>query len=103
LIVSILDKCVLWRCVLRLPAKITTDWELNQCPLDHEFDGCILHCVQGSSQVKEMYAQIVYKDHKIIELNNRATEQDQRLIDLQAQLIKLVTFQSENKRNDFLI
>ena len=30
-----------------------------------------------------MYAQMVYKDHKIIELNNRIMEQDQIVIDMQ--------------------
>ena len=32
------------------------------------------------AQLKEMYAQLVYKDHKIIELNSRATDQDQVII-----------------------
>ena len=35
------------------------------------------------TQVQEMYAQMVYKDRKIMELNNKILEQDQRVIDLQ--------------------
>ena len=34
-------------------------------------------------QLKEMYAQMVYKDNKIVELNERVTEQDQVIIDMQ--------------------
>lgn len=40
-------------------------------------------CVHVQAQLKEMYAQVVYKDHKIVELNNHVTEQDQLVIDMQ--------------------
>ena len=40
-------------------------------------------CMYTQVQLEEMYAQMVYKDHKIIELNTRLTEQDQHVIDLQ--------------------
>ena len=40
-----------------------------------------MYAVCTQAQLKEMYTQIVYKDHKIVELNNRLMEQDQVIID----------------------
>ena len=34
-------------------------------------------------QIQEMYAQMVYKDRKIMELNAKVLEQDKRVMDLQ--------------------
>lgn len=40
-------------------------------------------CFQGQVQFQEMYAQMVYKDRKIMELNAKILEQDKRVMDLQ--------------------
>ncbi|XP_046571680.1 uncharacterized protein MCAP_0864-like [Haliotis rubra] len=37
----------------------------------------------SESQIQEMYAQMVYKDKKMMELNNKILEQDRKVMDLQ--------------------
>ena len=42
----------------------------------------IVYVLCTQAQLQEMYAQMVYKDHKIVELNTRLTDQDGAIMDL---------------------